>query len=115
LEPDAATEAQIQELKALRPAVNAKFKELDPGAALKLIMNAVYEVNPVIPNIQDKLTTCRPTDICRKASHGSKLELASPKTEPKSIVQFITAQKLFALSVFFYNLTCLRRQHSYSI
>lgn len=64
LEPDAAAEARIQELKALRPLVNAKMKELDPGAALKNIMNAVYEANKYLQECEPwiKIRTGKPED-----------------------------------------------------
>ena len=41
--PDDTTKEQIRMLKALRKEVSVKMKELNPGAALHVIMNAVYE------------------------------------------------------------------------
>jgi methionyl-tRNA synthetase len=38
------SEAQMELIAGLREAVDAKFNELNPGAALHLIMNAVFEV-----------------------------------------------------------------------
>lgn len=42
--PDPSTEAQIALLKSLRMEVSVAMKGLNPGAALQIIMNIVYEV-----------------------------------------------------------------------
>ena len=49
--PDESTEKLIESLTAVRAQANTKMKELQPGEALKVIMEVVYDVSdrPLYP------------------------------------------------------------------
>lgn len=112
---DSATYRQILHLKDLRERVNSKMEELNPGAALHVIMDAVYEVSgkqgdPIVFFLM--LTMNRLTVTLPPLNPGSRSNLRNQTLQMRLPAQYTTAQKPSASLESFYNLICLPKCRS---
>lgn len=112
--PNPQTHTHVAMLKALRREVSIKMKALHPGAALQIIMNAVYEVShsfptTVFPYLNEKT---RRTDTFQKRSLGPKPKAKERMIKNTHNARYITALSRFALLAFCCSRTCLQKQRS---
>jgi methionyl-tRNA synthetase len=68
--PDEATEKLVERLVTVRALANTKMKELQPGEALKIIMDVVYHVSKQLSPGLLVADFCRPTGISKNVNHG---------------------------------------------
>jgi methionyl-tRNA synthetase len=81
-EPDLTTIDQIKLLKGLRTEANLKMKQLNPGAALQVVMSAVYEVR--ICEIRVRLPSRHANTRKDKQVPSAQFTLASCQEQQRS-------------------------------
>lgn len=116
-EPNKSTVEHIKLLEALPGLVESKMKQLNPGAALQIIMDCIYEVGAQNYSPILQLISGRRTNICSLMSHGSVLRNKQIRKSNGNALSalYITVQKLSAFLESFYSHICLTKPHSYSI
>jgi methionyl-tRNA synthetase len=110
LEPVGSTIEQRELLEGLRDSVNDSFEQLNPGAALHQIMNAVYEVFKVLAILKKLLTSSRLINTSKETHPGRSQKRETQLMQHVCSALFTIARKRSVSLEFFCSHTCQERQ-----